>query len=74
MWCFLAFFDENKNRICPKLTLRASNIPGKHSDATQWYKSPQNYSSHKYSDGSNENKWENSKQALEITPNYFNFQ
>ena len=73
MRCFWAFFDENKNRICSKLTLRALNIPGKHLDVAQRYQSPPNYSSHKYSDGSNENKWENSKQVLENTTNYFNF-
>ena len=73
LWCFWALFDENKSRICSKLTLRASNIPGKHSDVAQRYQGFPNYSSHKYSAWSNKSKWENSKQALEITTNYFNF-
>ena len=74
LWRFWAFFDESKTRIWSKLTLRASNIPGKHSDVAQGYQGFPNYSSHKYSARSNESMWENSKQVLEFTANCFNFQ
>ena len=49
LWCFWAFFDESKTRICSKPTLRGSNIPGKHSDVAQGYSGSPNYSSYKYS-------------------------
>ena len=71
---FQLFFDENNTRIFSKPILRGSNIPGKHSDVAQGYQGSPNYSSHKYSAWSNESMWENSKQVLEFTANYLNFQ
>ena len=46
---FELFSMKIKSRICSKPTLRASNIPGKHSDVAQRYQGAPNYSSHKYS-------------------------